>query len=224
MNVTESLTPDNTTIVLIDYAVGFANLFRSHTVAENVRAATALARTAQAFDTGLVVTHGQDSDGPGPIYPQLTNVLGDQPIIRRAGEFNAFDYPDFAEAVKNTGRSHLAIAGLMTEGCVLFTVLGALQRGYSVSVVVDASAGETHETHEAAVQRMTQLGVVPVTWLSLATEFQVSWGSLRTVQQYTRLITEYSPQLGMSILTAQAAAHTATIGSTPSSEPAHVER
>lgn len=39
-------------------------------------------------------------------------------------------------------------------------------------MVVDAVASPSREAHEAAVQRMTMAGVVPVTWWSLAAEFQ----------------------------------------------------
>lgn len=198
-------TPANTAIVLIDYAVGFANLFRSHTVSDNVNGAVALARTAQIYDVPLIVTHGRDTDGPGPIYPQLAEVLGDHPIVRRGGEFDSFDDPSFVAAVEATGRRHLVLGGLMTEGCVLFTTLGALRRGYTASVVVDASAGQTLEAHDTAVARLTQLDVTPVTWLTQATEFQRGWNNHATVPQYIDLLVNYAPPLGMSILAKQPA-------------------
>jgi nicotinamidase-related amidase len=191
------LKPQDTTVILVDYAVGFANLFRSHSVSQNIRAATALARTANLFDAGLVVTSGPDNSTLGPLYPEFDAALQGQPVIARGGEFNAFDHPGFATAVKATERKNLAIAGLMTEGCVLFTAMGALEQGYNVQVVVDATAGETHETHEVALRRLEQAGVTLTTWASLATEFQVSWGNERTVQGYAGLLTDHSPQLGM---------------------------
>jgi hypothetical protein len=40
----ERRTPGNTAIVLIDYVTGFANLFRSQPVQENVSGAVALAK------------------------------------------------------------------------------------------------------------------------------------------------------------------------------------
>lgn len=70
----------------------------------------------------------------------------------------------------------------MTEGCVRQTALSGLKRGYDVHVVVDAVAGETRETHYAAVQRLVQAGVVPVTWLAVTSEFQVTYQNLATVQ------------------------------------------
>ena len=219
----EKLTSQNSAIVLVDYAVGFANLFRSHGIEENVNAATALVKTAQAFDVPLVVTAGQDSDAPGPIYPRVLAALGDHPVVRRGGEFDAFDSPAFEAAVRATGRTKLVIAGLMTEGCVLQTALGGLRRGYDVHVVVDASAGETTEAHQVALQRMVQAGVVPVTWMSVATEYQVSWGNFGTVRQYAGLIADHSPQLGMNLLTHAATTAAATDAAQQDAAPASIE-
>ncbi|MEV7126773.1 hypothetical protein [Streptomyces sp. NPDC093260] len=40
-------------------------------------------------------------------------------------------------------------------------------------MALDASASPSVEAHNAAVQRMVQAGVVPMTWFSLAAEFQL---------------------------------------------------
>jgi nicotinamidase-related amidase len=177
-------TPVNTAIVLIDYVTGFANLFRSQTVAENVSGAVALAKTAVGYGVPLVVSVGPDHDPRGPLYPEVAAVIADHPVIHRGGSFDAFDHPAFEEAVAATGMRHLVVAGLMTEGCILHTTLGALRRDYSVSLVVDATAGENTVIHDAAVTRMTQLGVVPVSWLSFASELQRTYDDADTVATY----------------------------------------
>jgi hypothetical protein len=66
-----------------------------------------------------------------------------------------------------------------------------------VYVAVDATAGETVETHQVAVQRMVQAGVVPVTWLSLASQYQGSYASHETVPGFLGLMAQHSPALGM---------------------------
>ncbi|MFD0485150.1 isochorismatase family protein [Kineococcus sp. GCM10028916] len=197
----ERRTPENTAVVLIDHVTGFANTFRSQTIPENVTGAVALAKTALGYGVPLVVSAGPEQDPRGPLYPQLTAVLGDHPVVHRAGSFgsfDAFDFPGFEEAVARTGRRHLAIAGLATEGCVLFTVLGALRRGYQVSLVVDATAGETPVIHDAAVSRMTSLGVTPTSWLSFATELQRDYDRVETVQTYFELLA-LSPVFGNNL-------------------------
>ena len=191
----EPFTPENTTVLMVDYSVGFVNSFRSHNVNEHITATVALAKTSLGLKSGLVVNLGS---GQKP-YPQLVQALGDHPIIYRGGEYNALDSPKVLEAVKKTGRQRLAIAGISTDGCVIETVLGALRLGYTVALVEDATAGQTRDTHDICVRRMIQAGAIPVTWLSLATEFQMNWEKKDTAQAYFSLIAEASPGLTMSI-------------------------
>lgn len=188
-SILEPFTPENTTILMVDYSIGFLNVFRSHAVSDHLTATVALAKTALGFRTGFVVNLGA---GQKP-YPQLSAALGDHPIIYRGGEYNALDNPEVAKAVEATGRPRIAIGGISTDGCVIETAFGALRRGYMVALVADATAGETRETHDLAVQRMVQAGVVPVSWLSLATELQMDWQRQDTAQAYFSLIAEASP-------------------------------
>jgi nicotinamidase-related amidase len=180
----ERRTPGNTAIILIDYVTGFANLFRSQCVQENVSGAVALAKTAVGYGVPLVVSTGPLNDPRGPLYPEVAAVIGDHPVIHRGGSFDAFDFPGFEAAVAATGMRHLVIAGLMTEGCILHTTLGALRRDYTVSLVIDATAGENTAIHDAAVTRLLQLGVVPVSWLSFASELQRTYDNADTVGIY----------------------------------------
>ena len=194
----EPLTPENTTVVLVDHAVGFANVLRSHDTAQHLSAVVGLAKTALWFGSGLVVTNGLSTKPSGPLYPQLLDVLGDHPVIERGGNFNAFLDEAFARAVEVTGRRRLVVAGVSTEGCVLQTVLGALRLGYDVHFAVDASASLTPETHATAVQRMVQAGAVPLTWFSLAGEFTVDHRS-PTAPLFQRLMREHVPTMAMGV-------------------------
>jgi len=198
----EPFTPENTTIMMVDYSSGFVNSFRSHNVNEHITATVALAKTAVGFRSGLVVNLGA---GQTP-YPQLIQALGGHPIIYRGGEYNALDNLTVRKAVEATGRKNLAIAGISTDGCVIQTVLGALRLGYRVALVEDATAGLTLEAHQISVRRMMQAGAVPVSWLALATEFQMNWEKKDTAQVYFGLIAEASPGLTMSIQAEHAAA------------------
>ncbi|MFD7057147.1 isochorismatase family protein [Streptomyces mirabilis] len=146
----------------------------------------------------LVVTNGLPSKPSGPLYPQLLDVLVDQPVIERPGFFNCFSDEAFAEAVRQTGRRKLVIGGVSTEGCVLQTVLGALREGYEAYVVVDASASLTTETHLTAVQRMVQAGAVPVTWYSVTGEFQADHRN-PTALLYQQIMREHVPAMSMGV-------------------------
>ena len=201
-SILQPFTPQNTTILMVDYSAGFVNTFRSHTVAEHITATVALAKTALGLRSGLVVNLGR---GQTP-YPQLVQALGDHPIIYRGGEYNALDNEEVLKAVKKTGRPRLAIAGISTDGCVIETALGAVRLGYTVALVEDATAGLTREAHDISVRRMMQAGVVPVSWLCLATEFQMNWENAATAQAYFGLIAEAAPGLSMGIQAEHASA------------------
>lgn len=59
----------------------------------------------------------------------------DAPYIPRPGQINAWDNEDFVKAAKDTGRKQLIIAGVVTDVCVAFPTLSALEEGYEVFVV-----------------------------------------------------------------------------------------
>jgi len=193
-----ALTPENSAVVMIDHAVGFGNVFRSHNLSLHVNNTVGLAKTAGVFGIPLVLTNGADTGPYGPLFIELRAETGDGRVIVREGNFiNAFQIPQFAAAVESADRRKLVMSGLLTEGCVLGTALAGLERGYEVYVAVDATAGETLETHQVAVQRMIQAGVVPVTWLSLASQYQGSYTNHETVQGFLGLMTQHSPAFGM---------------------------
>jgi nicotinamidase-related amidase len=58
--------------------------------------------------------------------------------------------------------------------------LSAIDDGYEVYIVTDASAGVTKEAHEMAIQRMVQAGAMPVTWLQVMLEWQRDWARQET--------------------------------------------
>jgi nicotinamidase-related amidase len=207
----EPLTPENTTLVLVDYAIGFANVLRSHDLALHLNNVLGFAKTAKIFDTGLVVTNGLPEKPSGPLYPELVDVIGaEQLVIERAGNFNSFLDPAFAAAVREQGRPKLAIGGVSTEGCVLQTVLGGLREGYEVYVVADACASISRETHDTSIQRMAMSGAIPVTWFSLAGEFQVDHRA-PTAPQYQQLMSAHVPSMKMGGLSFFAAQHQARL-------------
>ena len=213
--LSSALTSENSVIVMIDHAVGFGSVFRSHDVSLHVNNTVGLAKTAGVFGIPLVLTNGADTGPYGPLFAELLAVIGDVPVIVREGNFiNAFQTPQFAAVVEATGRRKLVISGLLTEGCVLGTALAGLERGYEVYVAVDTTAGETLETHQVAVQRMVQAGVVPVTWLSLASQYQGSYANHQTVPGFLGLMAQHSPALGM-LFQGQAARQAAPAGSSP---------
>lgn len=197
MTVPDPLSPDNTTVVLVDYAIGFANLVGSHDLKEHINNVLGLAKTAQWYESGFVVTNGESSKPSGPLYPELLEAIGNEPVIERTVDFNAFLDKSFTQAVRAQDRPNLVIGGIATDGCVLQTAFGGLRAGYRVHVAVDACASPSVEAHNTALQRMIQAGVVPVTWFSLAAEFQLQ-PKFDDAPHRMRLMQEHAPPMAMA--------------------------
>ncbi|OLT37824.1 hypothetical protein BJF79_28905 [Actinomadura sp. CNU-125] len=193
---TTPLTPDNSAVVLIDHEVGFSNLVKSHSIEETLNNTLALAKVAKVFDLPLVVTAARESDPAGPLYPELKKVLGDHPVIHRAPMFDAFDNAEFAAAIEATGREKLVMAGIQTDVCLALTALTAINRGYEVYIVVDASGATTKETHDTAVMRLVQAGAVPVNWLAVASELLRGWVDQPLAPAVGEIIYEHLPSWG----------------------------
>jgi nicotinamidase-related amidase len=67
------------------------------------------------------------------------------------------------------------MAALWTEICLAMPAIQAVGEGYEVYAVTDASGGVSAEAHEMWVRRMVLAGVVPITWLAVASELQRDW-------------------------------------------------
>ena len=77
------------------------------------------------------------------------------------------------------------MAGLWTEVCITYPALSAIEDGYEIYVVTDASGGVSEAAHDSAIQRMTAAGATPVTWLQVLYELQRDWaddGAGETIQ------------------------------------------
>ena len=68
------------------------------------------------------------------------------------------------KAVKATGKKQLILAGVVTEVCVAFPALSALEEGYEVFVVTDASGTFNMTTRQAAWSRMQEAAPQLMSW------------------------------------------------------------
>ena len=67
------------------------------------------------------------------------------------------------------------IAGVVTDVCVAFPALSAVNAGYEVFVVTDASGTFSKQVANAALMRMAHGGVQLMNWFSVACELQRDW-------------------------------------------------
>ncbi|GAA0605026.1 isochorismate family cysteine hydrolase YcaC [Paenochrobactrum glaciei] len=166
---------DNAAMLLVDHQSGLLSLVRDIDPDKFRNNVFAVADIAQYFNLPTVLTTSFE-DGPnGPLLPELHEKLPDAAFIPRPGQINAWDNEDFVKAVKATGKKQLIVAGVVTEVCVAFPVLSALEEGYEVFVVTDASGTFNEMTRHAAWSRMEQAGAQLMSWFGLACELHRDW-------------------------------------------------
>jgi len=195
------LDKNNAAVLLIDHQAGLLSLVRDIEPDKFKNNVLALADLAKYFKLPTILTTSFE-DGPnGPLVPELKETFPDAPYIARPGEINAWDNGDFVNAVKDTGKKQLIIAGVVTEVCVAFPALSALEEGFDVFVVTDASGTFNDVTRHSAWARMSAAGAQLMTWFAVACELHRDWrhdieglGTLFSnhIPDYRNLITSYT--------------------------------
>jgi nicotinamidase-related amidase len=169
------LDRNDAAVLLIDHQSGLLSLVRDFEPNKFKNNVLALADLARYFELPTILTTSFE-DGPnGPLVPELKEILPDAPFIPRPGQINAWDNEDFVSAVEATGRKQLVVAGVVTEVCVAFPVLSALEAGYQVFVVTDASGTFDDVTRHAAWNRMAEAGAQLLSWFGVACELHRDW-------------------------------------------------
>lgn len=169
------LDKNNAAVLLVDHQTGLINLVQDYTPNEFKNNVLALADIAKYFKLPTILTTSFE-DGPnGPLVPELKEILPNAAYIPRPGQINAWDNEDFVKAVKATGKKQLIIAGVVTDVCVAFPTLSALEEGFEVFVVVDASGTINKDMRDAALMRVSLAGAQMVSWFSVASELHRDW-------------------------------------------------
>ncbi|GHD63002.1 hydrolase [Streptomyces goshikiensis] len=197
------LTPDNSVMVFIDHQPQMFFGVGSGDRTAVMNATVGLAKAARAFDVPAVLTTVAAESFSGPILPQLAEVFPGHEVIDRTS-MNAWEDEALVAAVKATGRRKIILSGLWTEVCLVLPALSALEQGYEVYVVSDASGGVSPAAHEHAVQRMLAAGAVPVTWIQVLLELQRDWAREETYGAVMEVVKEHAGAYGLGVVYAQA--------------------
>jgi nicotinamidase-related amidase len=172
-------TPDNSAIVLIDHQVGTLQFVHTMSPDESLRNAVMLAKAANAYSMPVVLTTSQEDHIQGPTAPALQQALPEayNNRVKRAGIVNAWADPKFSAAVRATGRKKLIMAAVTTDICLIFPAISAVQEGFDVLAVLDAS-GSSYEVQETlARQRMERAGVALTTTNTVIAELVQDWST-----------------------------------------------
>lgn len=195
------LNKEDAAVLLVDHQTGLLSLVRDIDPDKFKNNVLALAAAAKYFNLPTILTTSFE-DGPnGPLVPELKQLFPDAPYIARPGQINAWDNEDFVKAVKATGKKQLIIAGVVTEVCVAFPALSALEENFDVFVITDASGTFNPLTRDSAWDRMSSAGAQLMTWFGAACELHRDWrndieglGTLfgNHIPDYRNLINSYN--------------------------------
>lgn len=169
------LNKDDAAVLLVDHQTGLLSLVRDIDPDKFKNNVLALADCAKYFNLPTILTTSFELGPNGPLVPELKAMFPDSPYIARPGQINAWDNEEFVAAVRSTGKKQLIVAGVVTEVCVSFPVLSALEEGYDVFVIADASGTFNEMTRDAAWSRMIAAGAQMMTWFGAACELHRDW-------------------------------------------------
>ena len=201
------LERNDAAVLLVDHQTGLCSLVRDIDPDQFNNNVLALADLAQYFKLPTVLTTSFEVGPNGPLMPELKAKFPAAPYIARPGQINAWDNQEFVAAVKATGKRQLIVAGIVTEVCVAFPALSAIEAGYEVFVVTDASGTFNALTRQSAWERMAAAGVQLMTWFGVACELHRDWrndvvglGTLfaNHIPDYRNLMQSYAANRGGS--------------------------
>ena len=169
------IDPDDAVMLLIDHQSGLFQLVRDMPLPVLRAHAGVLSKAAWLAKIPTFTT-ASVPDGPnGPLIPEIHGNNPDAVYIPRTGQINAWDNPAWVEAIKKTGRKTLIMAGTLTSVCMAFPALSAVEDGYRVFCVVDASGNWSSMATDLTIARVTQAGCMPIDTFALLSELMSTW-------------------------------------------------
>lgn len=170
----ERLTPENSVLLLIDMQSGLMLGVTTTDFISLKNNILGLAALGPLFNIPAMLTTSTATGPNGPYMPEVMAMYPGQEVLDRT-MVNAFDDPKFVEMLEKLGRKKLIIAGITTDVCLLFPALSAVEAGYDVYAVIDASGTWSTQGEMASMMRMTQAGVKVTNWMSVAAELLRDW-------------------------------------------------
>ena len=169
------IDPDDAVLLLIDRQSGLFQLVEDIELPRLRANVTALAKLAHLAQIPTITT-ASVPDGPnGPLIPEIHQHNPDAVYVPRTGQINAWDNPAWVSAIEATKRKTLLIAGTLTSVCMAFPTLSALEAGYKVFTIVDASGNWSKMATEITLARVTQAGAIPVDTFAVLGEVMGTW-------------------------------------------------
>jgi nicotinamidase-related amidase len=195
----ELLNPTNHTLLMIDHESQMAFAVESQPIEELRNNTGLLSAAATLYNVPTIITTVAERSFSGPVFPEIKAYFPNEKDYIDRTTMNSWEDKRVVKAVGDIGKKKLVIAGLWTEVCTLSAALSALEDGYDVYVVTDASGGTSQEAHDMAIMRMVQAGVKPITSLQYLLEIHRDWARSDKYLEVVKISKKYGGAYGLGI-------------------------
>ena len=196
------IDPTNHALILIDFQSQMAFATKSIDAVTLRNNAALVAHAAAGFKVPTILTTVAEKSFSGPIFDEIKSVFPDEVAIDRT-TMNTWEDPRIADRVNAIGKDKIVLAGLWTSVCIVGPALSALDQGFEVYVITDASGDVSDEAHERAVERMVQLGARPMTSLQYLLELQRDWARGETYNETVATSIAHGGGYGLGLIYAK---------------------
>jgi nicotinamidase-related amidase len=197
------LTPNDHTLIIIDFQSQMAFATRSIDIAQLRSNAALIANAAAGFKVPTILTTAAEKTFSGPMFDEILTAFPRGELIDRT-TMNAWEDKRITDQVNRIGKGKVVFAGLWTGVCIVDPVLSAIEQGFDAYFIADACGDVTPEAHERAVQRMIQVGAQPMTSVQYLLELQRDWARTDTYNLTTGIVRKHAGAYGIGIAYARA--------------------
>ena len=193
----ELLSAENSILLLVDFQPAMFRGVESgdRTIIKN--AAVGAAKSASILNVPVLLSV-INPKGNGDFIKEVTDIFTGQTIFsRKMPSFDALEDEPILKALKATGKKKIIISGLWTSMCFAYTAIHAIKEGYEVYGLMDAAGDASKAAHEFGIKRMLQVGVVPITLMSLTSEWMHDWGNPKAGELVKEVYSKFEAMLGM---------------------------
>jgi len=151
------LQTDNALLLVIDIQDAFVP--HIHEMDRVIHRSAQLIQGARLLDLPIIVTE-QYPKGLGRTVPGVKETLNDSIAIYEKIHFNCFLDPAIKQALQETHRRQILIAGIESHICVAQTALSLRQADFEVFVAADAVSSRRPDDRTIALERLRYAGVI----------------------------------------------------------------
>ncbi|MFZ6644085.1 hydrolase [Undibacterium sp. TJN25] len=197
------LNGSNHTLIMIDHQSQMAFATKSIDPVLLRNNAALVAKAAKEFKVSTILTTVAEKSFSGPMFDEIKSTFPNETVIDRT-TMNTWEDSRIADRVNAIGKDKIVLAGLWTSVCIVGPALSALDQGFEVYVIADASGDVSDEAHQRAMERMIQAGARPMTSLQYLLELQRDWARGETYNETVATAITNGGGYGLGLIYAKA--------------------